>query len=333
MRNDAEKRISCLLTPIPPHITVVEEAHRLMAETGASSSVLADSRGAAGEDFANILAEVRGYGEGVIIAEQIPTLLVKGAIGNTYLKLMHWLEDAPSFDLFGNIMNLDPQQREYARTLTSGFAIVRNPYGRPVHIKVPEFGDQTGYTKPADDATSDAMIHLWMEQQRAKFGLEDVAVTKWASSLAAGNGKQNPNTQNVNWRAPASTLAFLMAAPMQTCLFCRALHELNRCEYGQATRNQIIAKDKIYTDLKTHFDTATMASDETIRASELNLMRDSMEKYLGASPNDKSQGMFYCYLAHETNSLLENSRKSGDHKDQKRNARAILLQVGMRGEG
>jgi len=317
------------ISPTPPHITVVEEAHRLMAETGASSSVVADSRGAAGEDFANILAEVRGFGEGIIIAEQIPTLLVKGAIGNTYLKLMHWLEDAPSFDLFGNIMNLDAQQREYARTLTSGFAIVRNPYGRPVHIKVPEFGDQAGYVKPQEDTTSDAAIHLWMEQQRAKFGLEDVPVTKWASSLAAGSDGKNASAGK--WRAPAQDLAWLMAAPMQTCLFCRALHELNRCEYGQATRNQIIYKEKIHQELKTQFDAITQTSDEKTRVQDLNTMSATLEQYLGASPNEKKQGMFYCYLAHETNTLLEESRKSGaDNKEQKRNARTILQQVGYK---
>jgi hypothetical protein len=129
-----------------PHITVVEEAHRLMADV-ANGSQSGDSRGSAGEDFANILAEVRGFGEGIIIAEQIPTLLVKGAVGNTYVKIMHWLEDAPSFELFSNIMNLNRTQREYARTLTPGFAIVRSPYGRPVHLKVPEFEDQAGFDR------------------------------------------------------------------------------------------------------------------------------------------------------------------------------------------
>ncbi len=313
-----------------PHITVVEEAHRLMADTGTSSSVVADSRGAAGEDFANILAEVRGYGEGIIIAEQIPTLLVKGAIGNTYLKLMHWLEDAPSFDLFGSIMNLDAQQREYARTLTSGFAIVRNAYGRPVHIKVPEFGDQSGYLKPADDATNDAAIHNWMQQQRAKLELEDVAVEKWSSSLAAGNERNVAVMKNAGWRAEPQTLAFLMAAPMQTCLFCRALHETQECRYGQATRNQIIAKDKIHQQLQAQFDETTKASDLDIRARELDKLHALLDEYLNESSAEKRQGMFYCYLAHEANTLFEDSRKNGlDNKAQRRNARTVLQQVGM----
>jgi len=124
------------------HITLVEEAHRLMSGGGFGSEHQADPRARGGEDFSNILAEVRGFGEGILIAEQIPTNLVQGAIGNTHVKVMHWLEDAASFDLFSDILNLNERQREYARTLGVGQAIVRSKSGRPVHIKVENYLDR-----------------------------------------------------------------------------------------------------------------------------------------------------------------------------------------------
>ena len=62
------------------HLTVVEEAHRLLRrqETGAPAGAAAH----AVEMFAGLLAEIRAYGEGLVIAEQIPDRLVPDVIKN-----------------------------------------------------------------------------------------------------------------------------------------------------------------------------------------------------------------------------------------------------------
>ncbi len=124
------------------HITLIEEAHRLMPAGQFGTEHQSDPRSKGGEDFSNILAEVRGYGEGILIAEQIPTSLVQGAIGNTHVKIMHWLEDADSFNLFNDILSLNERQREYARTLGVGQTIMRSESGRPVHVKVANYLDR-----------------------------------------------------------------------------------------------------------------------------------------------------------------------------------------------
>src|SRR5690606_3671064 len=54
------------------YLMVVEEAHRLMADIPTSSATdnrSANPQAAAGEDFSNMLAEIRGFDVGVIIAE------------------------------------------------------------------------------------------------------------------------------------------------------------------------------------------------------------------------------------------------------------------------
>lgn len=125
------------------HVTLVEEGHRLMASQQAGSGdFTADPRAKGGEDFSNLLAEVRGFGEGVLIAEQMPSKLVQGAVGNTHLKLMHLLEDPASFELFCEILNLDERQRVYAHRLQRGDVIVRGPTGQPVHVRVANYLDQ-----------------------------------------------------------------------------------------------------------------------------------------------------------------------------------------------
>jgi len=145
------------------HITLVEEAHRLMSAGHSSSEDFADPRAKGGEDFANILAEVRGFGEGILIAEQIPMQLVNGAIGNTNLKIMHRIEDKESFNLFNDILNLNERQREYVRSLMQGQAVVRGYDGRPVFVQVLNYLDQY---QTMDDHTivddTDAAVQQFM---------------------------------------------------------------------------------------------------------------------------------------------------------------------------
>ena len=55
------------------HVTLIEEAHRLLRNTSTEQSgEVANPRGRAIEVFANILSEIRAYGEGILIAEQVP---------------------------------------------------------------------------------------------------------------------------------------------------------------------------------------------------------------------------------------------------------------------
>ena len=54
------------------HITLVEEAHRLLSKVEYGDS---GSKKGAVETFTDLLAEVRKYGEGLIIVDQIPNKL------------------------------------------------------------------------------------------------------------------------------------------------------------------------------------------------------------------------------------------------------------------
>ena len=104
------------------HITVIEEAHRLLRrpETGASAGAAEH----AVEMFADMLAEVRAYGEGLVIAEQIPGRLIPDVIKNTAVKIVHRLPAADDRDSVGATMNMTPAQNRYLVTLRPGHAAV-----------------------------------------------------------------------------------------------------------------------------------------------------------------------------------------------------------------
>lgn len=107
------------------HVTLIEEAHRLLrsatTEQGLDS---ANPRGRAIEVFANILSEIRAFGEGVLIAEQIPTKLTPDCIKNTSLKVVHRLLVEEDRNLVGKAINLDENQIRGLGVLATGEAVV-----------------------------------------------------------------------------------------------------------------------------------------------------------------------------------------------------------------
>jgi hypothetical protein len=107
------------------HVTVVEEAHRLLARPkGGGGSHEAAAREQAAEAFANVLAENRKYGEGIVIAEQIPTKLVEDAVKNTNLKIMCRLTSEEERTYLGETMALSDRESDMAARLRVGQAIV-----------------------------------------------------------------------------------------------------------------------------------------------------------------------------------------------------------------
>ncbi|MDI5963952.1 ATP-binding protein [Streptantibioticus silvisoli] len=101
------------------HVTVIEEAHRLLrhAEPGSPAAH-------AVELFAGLLAEIRAYGEGVVVAEQIPSKIIPDVIKNSAVKIVHRLPAEDDRDTVGATMNLTDEQSRHLVTLPSGRAAV-----------------------------------------------------------------------------------------------------------------------------------------------------------------------------------------------------------------
>lgn len=107
------------------HVILIEEAHRLLENVSAETSAeQTNTKGQAAQAFARALAENRKYGEGIIIAEQLPTKLVPDVIGNTALKIMQRLTSADDRDVMGKAMKFDEFQQEHVVTLETGEAAV-----------------------------------------------------------------------------------------------------------------------------------------------------------------------------------------------------------------
>ncbi len=107
------------------HLLVFEEAHRLLKNT--NTQVATDSanpRAQAIEVFTNMLSEVRAYGQGVLVAEQIPSKLAPDVLKNTNLKIVHRLIAQDDRQSIGQTMNLNEAQQMHLGILEPGMAEV-----------------------------------------------------------------------------------------------------------------------------------------------------------------------------------------------------------------
>jgi DNA helicase HerA-like ATPase len=121
------------------HLLVIEEAHRFLRREGASrlGEMDANPREHAIEFFANMLSELRATGQGVIIAEQIPSKIIPDVIKNTSTKIVHRLVAVDDQRAISTTLGLDEQDSRYLNELVTGEALIfKEGMGRAAKLRV-----------------------------------------------------------------------------------------------------------------------------------------------------------------------------------------------------
>lgn len=146
------------------HLTLIEEAHRLLARPDQGDKATA----MAVEAFADMLAEVRKYGEGLLIADQIPAKLIPDVIKNTHTKIVHRLFAEDDRRTMGESMMMDDEQRAFLPNLGTGEAIVFcGGWHGAAHAAIRNDHAQTdNHEKPSLDLVARGAQQLWRERAR-----------------------------------------------------------------------------------------------------------------------------------------------------------------------
>jgi len=99
------------------HVTVLEEAHNIVGRSGGGGGgEQADPKAFAAEYVSHMLAEMRALGEGIIIADQLPSAVAPEVVKNTGTKLAHRLvANDDREELGGTMLMREPEQEELAR--------------------------------------------------------------------------------------------------------------------------------------------------------------------------------------------------------------------------
>jgi hypothetical protein len=123
------------------HIVLLEEAHNVIGrgdERGASHQ--ANPQSVAIRFFTRMLAELRAWGEGIVIADQLPTAIAQEAVKQTGTKIMHRLVSADDRQELGSAMVFDSAQVEQAAILPPGYSFIfQGGEPRSRLLKEPDF--------------------------------------------------------------------------------------------------------------------------------------------------------------------------------------------------
>lgn len=102
------------------HLVVVEEAHRVMGRNDNPESPQHKS----GMMFSNFLSEVRAYGQGMMVVDQVPTRLIEDAIKNTNVKIIHKLVASDDSQRVAECIGLTTEQQKVIAKLSIGQAVL-----------------------------------------------------------------------------------------------------------------------------------------------------------------------------------------------------------------
>jgi hypothetical protein len=140
------------------HLLVIEEAHRLLGTPSSRREEgEADVRGKAVETFTNLLSEIRAYGQGVIVVDQIPAKVAADVVKNSSLKLAHRIVAGDDRAMLAAAMAMNARQEHSLATLPVGQAAAfTDGEDAPLLIQVPrkKGGSQTW---PSDSEVREAM--------------------------------------------------------------------------------------------------------------------------------------------------------------------------------
>jgi hypothetical protein len=106
------------------HLTIIEEAHRLLARPQTDYAGIGNPQAVVSGMFSEMLSEIRAYGQGLLVVDQVPARLIPDAIKNTNLKIVHRLVAHDDRAAMSSCMALRPDQEAMIAALRVGEAIV-----------------------------------------------------------------------------------------------------------------------------------------------------------------------------------------------------------------
>jgi len=121
------------------HFLVVEEAHRLLknVDTERGSEMMGNPKGKAIDLFCNAISEMRSFGQGVAVVEQIPSKIAPDVLKNTNTKIVHRLVSKDDQSLLAGSLSISDDDALYLNRLKTGHALVhKEGMERPVECHI-----------------------------------------------------------------------------------------------------------------------------------------------------------------------------------------------------
>lgn len=277
------------------HITVIEEAHRLLGNYTADNPYVANVKGKAVEAFTNILSEIRAYGEGFLIAEQIPTKLASDVIKNTNLKVMHRIVAEDDREVMGATMNIEERETKKIVSFNVGEAAVYCEGDDGAYqVKVPysKIEEKQGGIGKDNDTVIQAMEEL---KKDAEYLAPFEGCEKYCKSICGYKsiGSAVSSSHGFSSQMPSLVLSLIDDAGFKDSILLQML-EMGKDEGNSVRDPEGIKKCSIIHSTERYFEWIgkqqywSYKETENIKNAFLEFYMDTLEKYLGDESNFSS---------------------------------------------
>ena len=146
------------------HITLIEEAHRLLSKYTPGDS---QNKKQGVEVFTDMLAEVRKYGESLIIVDQIPNKLTPEVLKNTNTKIVHKLFAQDDKEAIGNTMALSDEQKEFMSSLEVGRAIISSQgWSKALQVQIRSISNTSCGTLTSEESIRKSIISFYKKSYK-----------------------------------------------------------------------------------------------------------------------------------------------------------------------
>lgn len=120
------------------HLIIMEEAHRIFSNVSSTENQeMVNTKGKSVETLSNILCEIRAYGEGFIIVDQVPTKLAPDVLKNTNVKIIHRLVSKDDCEYISKSIQIKDEDIDFISRLKVGEALTYcDSLEDTAHIKI-----------------------------------------------------------------------------------------------------------------------------------------------------------------------------------------------------
>lgn len=129
------------------HLIIIEEAHRLFKNvSGLSNPESASSVEQLVEVLGSMMAEIRAYGEGMLIVDQSPRKIAEDVLTNSCIKLIHRLDNKKDIEMVNTVLKMEDSE-SFISSLGQGEAFIcTEKMDKAAKIQVPKqkgWGEKT----------------------------------------------------------------------------------------------------------------------------------------------------------------------------------------------
>lgn len=149
------------------NILLIDEAHVLLgAGQQTKENGVPDAKGATVKAIQDMIAEIRSYGTGIIIADQSPAKVSREVVAQTEIKVAFRLVQSLDKDLIADTTNMDDEQIQQLSRLKTGEAYIY--YGKldsAQLLKTPDIREQAGIRLSVSNEEICRCSQYWEQRQ------------------------------------------------------------------------------------------------------------------------------------------------------------------------